>query len=241
MPAAPYVDSSPIYFFENNSASESEKAISAKVVLPNSVDISVRTACSKSRWTTEKMARKDVAFEAYIGLYHAGLINQNLLPVGHADEIIAGAYAAIEKRPSIVDVAVQIDAWPTVAQDWQQAGQIYGSLVKLGDQDATHAEMLMLLPQELPQISEFDVYWDANITFKAVIKSNLMSFSPKIMASAAVMTSLLLRWVFSSPLFPIFKSPGIPKHGLGVPVTLDICLSSQNQFQKINTDLEKLQ
>lgn len=129
LPVVPYVDPNPIFTFQGHSSGGDEKSISAKVLLPNSVDVSVRSACSKSLWMTEKMARKDAAFEAYKALHHAGLVNENLLPLGHVDEAVDEAYRAVEKRPSIVKVSDQIDVWPSIAQCWQSSSHIYGSLV----------------------------------------------------------------------------------------------------------------
>ena len=43
----------------------------------------------------------DAAFEAYVGLYRVGLINNNLLPLLSYDEEAARVYAKVAKRPAV--------------------------------------------------------------------------------------------------------------------------------------------
>ena len=197
LPPAPYVDSNPIFTFEGHSPGGVAKSVSAKVLLPNSVDASVRRACSKVSWITEKMARKDAAFEAYKALYQAGLVNDNLLPLGHVDEAVDEAYGAVKKRPSMVEVSHQIDVWPSIAQCWQDPGHIYGSLVRITGQGQVGTNMIMLLPVRLPEIAgEIDLYWDQNTTFQLVVEPKTMIFPQTVTASAAQITFLLLESVF---------------------------------------------
>lgn len=193
LPAAPYADPSPIFTFEEHSAGSGGKSISAKVLLPNSVDIAVRSACSKSTWITEKMARKDAAFEAYKALYEAGLVNEHLLPLGHVDEAVNEAYGAVKKRPSIVKAQEQIDLWPWIARCWQVPGHLHGSLIKITGSRQEGTEMIMLLPVRMPAIAgAIDLYWDQNTTFQLTIQPETAIFSPAIIASAAQITFLLL-------------------------------------------------
>lgn len=63
----------------------------------------------------ERWARIDAAFEAYVGLYHAGLVNNNLLPSPTYDGDVAKAYSKVAKRDSIVEVNAKYDPWPIVA------------------------------------------------------------------------------------------------------------------------------
>lgn len=197
LPAAPYIDPNPIFTFEEHFSGGDVTSISAKVLLPNSVDVSVRSACSTSLWTTEKMARKDAAFEAYKALHYAGLVNDNLLPLGHVDEAVDEAYGAVEKRPSIVKVSDQIDVWPCIAQCWETSDHIYGSLIRVSGECQLTTDMMMLLPVKIPAIAgTIDLYWDQNTTFQLVVEPQSTRVSPADMASAAQSTSLLLESVF---------------------------------------------
>ena len=201
LPAAPYADPNPIFTFEEHSAGGNGKSISAKVLLPNSVDVAVRSACSKRSWVTEKMARKDAAFEAYKALYQAGLVNEHLLPLGHVDEAVNKAYGAVEKRPSIVKISEQIDVWPCIAQCWQTPGPLQGSLIRLTGPGQEKSDMIMLLPVRIPAIAGIiDLYWDQNTTLQLIVQPETVSFSPTVTASAAQITFLLLESVFRNRL-----------------------------------------
>lgn len=194
LPASPYVDSTPIFMLEAHSSGGDEKCISAQVLLPTSVDVSVRSACSKSLWITEKMARKDAAFEAYKALYHAGLVNDNLLPFVYVDAAVDEAYSDVEKRPSIVKVSDLIDVWPSLVQF---PGHSYGSLVRITGQDQITTDMIMLLPGRMPAITgTTNLYWDRNTTFQLDFSPETATFSPAVTASAARITFLLLESVF---------------------------------------------
>ena len=143
------------------------------------------------------MARKDAAFEAYKALYLAGLVNDNLLPFGHVEEVDK-AYGTVEKRPSIVKVSDQMDVWPSIAQCWQNTGRIYGSFVRITGQDQVRTDMTVLLPVRIPSIDIVDLYWDQITTFQLLIEPEPETtvHSPAVTASAGKITFLLLESVF---------------------------------------------
>lgn len=63
---------------------------------------------------------KDAAFEAYVALYKAGLVNDNLMPLlkheSTEDELAMG----IEKRSLIVQASAQMNPWIEVARAWSR-------------------------------------------------------------------------------------------------------------------------
>jgi hypothetical protein len=75
--AIQHVDCHPEFIFAENAP--------AKVVLLLCVDAAVRIAWSRKIWLSEQNARKDAAFEAYMALYRAGLVNDNLIPLLKTD------------------------------------------------------------------------------------------------------------------------------------------------------------
>ncbi|KAL2040995.1 hypothetical protein N7G274_006453 [Stereocaulon virgatum] len=200
LPAVPYVDLRPLFIFEEEPAGPNEKMISAKVVLPNSVDASLREAHSLRQWKTEKMAKRDAAFEAYAALYKAGLVNEHLLPLGHVDEGVDEAYAAIEKRPSLTEVSEQMNPWLSVAEAWRTPSKLIGSLITFEHHESILPEMIMLLPTTLSDIAEFELYWDAVTTIKATVKPNNTEYSRAIVASAAQSTRLIFNSIFGSKM-----------------------------------------
>lgn len=177
-----------------------EKSLTAKVLLPISVDASVREACSQSAWSTEKMAKRDAAFEAYVRLYHAGLISDNLLPIKAFDEAIAEIKREIAKVPSLVEVAGQFNPWYLVARQWQalmDSSGLHCFEVSLDCNDELVAVMQMVLPCPLPPIPTVPLYWDALTTFSARIYPCSQPVVHSInLDIAAQSTALLLRSIF---------------------------------------------
>jgi len=196
----PYIDPSPIFFYEHRSSNGGGRSISAKVVLPSSVDAAVREASSKAVWTKEKSARKDASFESYIALYHAGLIDDHLLPIGHCDTEVEAAYAKVEKRPNLVEVSEQLRVWPSVAEGWQTSKTMYASLVTVGRGDEIVMSMHMLLPIPLTSGLGFAAYWDEASTFQVKIQPNVKTYPSTMRPLSARITSLLLRSVFKGRL-----------------------------------------
>ncbi|KAL9131198.1 MAG: hypothetical protein Q9217_000800 [Psora testacea] len=196
LPADPFSESNPHFFFKTHAGPKDRDTVEARVRLPTSVDIAVREAHSKCQWQTENMAKRDAAFEAYVALYHFGLIDDNLLPKGRANMGCGYAYTEVEKRPNVLEVNEQIDLWPSISEQWQNPAPGYGSLVKLRLRDQISTESVMLLPRPLPPIGDFAVYWDLSTTFDISIRPEEISYPKQTMGLADETTNLLLRSIF---------------------------------------------
>lgn len=192
----------PIFTFKDVSGDCGQRAVTAKVMLPICVDASVRNANSRSAWVTEKSAKRDAAFEAYVQLYHAGLISDNLLPKRGFDEAIAEIETHVDQIPSLVQVAGQLDPWILVAKQWQGAGDLSNlqcSEVSLHGEEETVITMLMLAPGPLPLIPAITLFWDVNTTLRATVRSSPDRLPHSAYAESAVQsTALLLSSVFQS-------------------------------------------
>lgn len=152
LPAKEYVDLRPEFI-----CFDEGELVRARVLLPLLVDESVRTAQSLVPWKSEKNAIKDAAFEAYVALYKAGLVNDNLLPLmrhdAEADDLMS---STIDKRASIMKASEQLDPWAAVAKAWSEKDNIRQMTVRVDD-----LEMEIFLPVDLPPIDPFRLYWDA--------------------------------------------------------------------------------
>ena len=142
------------------------------------------------------MAKRDVAFEAYVSLYRFGLIDDHLLPKGRAESYVDYTYTPIEKRPNVIGVAQQIDLWPLLAEQWQNAIAAHSSMVELRLRGKARLAMLMLLPQSLPPIPDFEVHRDHNTTFSISILPESLSYPKQMIDLIDDVTSLLLRSCF---------------------------------------------
>lgn len=151
LPAKDYVDLRPdfICFWEG-------KQVRAKVILPISVNEAVRVTESQRSWQSEKNAIKDAAFEAYIALYKAGLVNDNLLPLLRRDEVVNEMMTtAVETRASLMDVNQQLNPWIGIAHAWNTTSEIYQCDIVLGD-----LRFQAYLPMEIPHVQPFKIFWD---------------------------------------------------------------------------------
>lgn len=137
-----FIDSRPDYIFHEVSEGGISR-FSAEVVLPTYVPIHVRTAESAREWLSQKNATKDAAFQAYSGLFKAGLLNDNLLPLREGQE------EKIEAREAKIEVSDLISPWGQVARAWDD-GTLSTHLVALrDDQGKILAEYDMTVPEEV--------------------------------------------------------------------------------------------
>ncbi|MCJ1379666.1 Dicer-like protein 2 [Xylographa soralifera] len=154
LPTTQYADLRPVYSFEHHS---DRTHVRARVLLPKSVDKTVREVLGGSWWKTEKFAKRDAAFEAYIALYHAGLVNDHLLPLIPNDEAALKAYSDIEKRPGLVTVKEKLSPWPKVAAAWQTGSTRFQSMIKFSIGQLV-VPMRMISPFTLPSLSRLTLY-----------------------------------------------------------------------------------
>lgn len=165
--SGPYVDPRPQFKFV---WSETEDVVTAEVTLPISVDPTVRRARSLKSWRTEKMAKKDVAFEAYKALYVAGLVNDNLLPVRQEAEDMAAEFQVPDHTPSLVPTLPTLDPWLAVAQQQQLKPQTYfRTLVEIKGvgERGLYFRLLTLCP--VPMVGSIKLFWNESKTYTATM------------------------------------------------------------------------
>jgi dsRNA-specific ribonuclease len=161
LPVMEYVDLRPEFI-----CSEVDSTfIRAKVILPLSVDEAVRTSESQQQWKSEKNAIKDAAFQAYLALYRARLVNDNLLPLLRYDSIADElAKSAVETRASIVTVKEQLNPWIDIAKSWKVVDDtnsgVHSSIVTIDSLDT-----MIHLPVPIPIVPPFRIFWDSTTEF----------------------------------------------------------------------------
>ncbi|KAL7920435.1 hypothetical protein ACQKWADRAFT_322180 [Trichoderma austrokoningii] len=138
-----FIDSRPDYIIHNN---QDSGALTATVVLPPFITVHPRQYNSLSEWRSEKNATKDAAFQAYLALYDAGLLNDNLLPY-KADEI-----PGIDTRASEMAVEPTVKPWHQVAPAWRETGDKWLYNITFAEEDGqVLGEYEILLPVKLKQ------------------------------------------------------------------------------------------
>lgn len=138
---------------------ENGVAVSARVYLPTSLPPHLHRFHSKEVWSTEKMAKNDAAFQAYLALYHAGLLTENLLPQEvpkDSDQRTANG-SATGTVDSLCAVQSQYDPWPLVLDRWSVSDTVYAHQFDIEDKYRAHPAMYLLLPSRLPATS-FSLY-----------------------------------------------------------------------------------
>ena len=139
--------------------------LSATVILPVSLNPTLRIHESRNRWYSEKNATKDAAFEAYVALHRAGLINDNLLPLSFTE---TSRYMG--KQDSIIEVREQFNPWPGIARAWQNRERIQKRVLTLKDEASLEkCQIEMLIPTNLQNMSPILVYWDNSHQWKIEI------------------------------------------------------------------------
>ncbi|KAI9776190.1 MAG: Dicer-like protein 2 [Geoglossum umbratile] len=199
LPRSQYVDLRPAFSITEDPVTH---YITAEVTLPSCVDSSVRQRAGVGKWQTERMARKDAAFEIYIGLHKAGLVNDYLLPL--TKEGIEGvAMVAVETRPSVMSVPERLNPWIPLAHEWFGVTQLCASVVELTGGDSK-LQMELLLPSYPPSVPEFTLYWNRNIHFRASIRpsARVDLASPGECDVMRKMTQVLLQSIFRGHMRP---------------------------------------
>ena len=128
---------------------DAEVLVTAKVLLPSSVDRKYRTATSAHSWKTERAAMKDAAFQACVALHRGGLLNDHLLPPH-----IQTADQARQERPGLAKVAAKINPWlSSTPNSW------FRHVVELEIEGQPGVSVAMFLPVECPRIDDIALHW----------------------------------------------------------------------------------
>ncbi|KAH7407652.1 RNase3 domain-containing protein [Cadophora sp. MPI-SDFR-AT-0126] len=162
----PTVDMRPVYIImkgnEGENGDDNQALYRAKVILPTTLDPSMQVFISKMLWRSEKNAMKDAAFEAYTALYHAGLVNDHLLPLSFMEPSIR-----IQKGDSSVEIREQFNPWPSIAHAWENREKLQRRVLALKDEHGlVKCEIEMSIPVDLPELEPVLIFWDASTQWK---------------------------------------------------------------------------
>ncbi|CRG88982.1 Dicer-like protein 2 [Talaromyces islandicus] len=158
-----YINNQPDFVVNRNPVTN---LITAKVVLPSYLDPSLRTARAKSQWQTEKLAKRDAAFQAYMALYNAGLVNDNLMPV-HRKKYDDEEKTMQEKQAKLVRVSDCWNPWLDIAHLHRSGVALIPTRVCFEPNSLGVLDMILLLPKRIPCDWEFEMFWNEEVTLKA--------------------------------------------------------------------------
>lgn len=213
LPKQPYVTLQPIFSFEEN---EETHYIHAKVNLPSCVDPSLRQTKSVRGWRSERMATKDAAFQAYVKLHGAGLINDHLLP-SHLDD-----HDPSEEGTPYVLVPDQHDPWIAIAKLWRSARNMYRRTISIRRPGRRTFEIALLLPLSTRPVSEFPLIHATGVTnLVSLCDNNEGIISTEDVSLVQNATNLILRSIYLDSMpttardFVILFQPSIKNDLLG--------------------------
>ena len=186
---------SPIFVMEGDPGIQ----IGARVCLPTSLSPTLQTAQSRRMWRTEKRAKQDAAFQAYLALYHAGLVTEYLLPLELPKRNNASNEADdIEKRDSFYEVDKQHDPCRRVISLWKSSDAIFAHRLLVEGDGISYPSMLVLLPLRLSAFV-FDLSISQSSRAKVTIYAGV-EMSHNSVSTAQEVTLLLLSTILGRRL-----------------------------------------
>lgn len=143
---------------------EATNTRTARVLLPSSIDPQLRVAFSIRPWKTRKAAFRDAALVAYEALYHAGLINDNLLPAESGQDIDDLDMTSAGLMKAIVPVANLLNPWLEVAARWKDESPLVTARITLEDHGKI-TTLLMICPTAVIPLKPVKLYWNAEVEY----------------------------------------------------------------------------
>ncbi|EER25487.1 Type III restriction enzyme, res subunit family protein [Coccidioides posadasii C735 delta SOWgp] len=195
--SAEFIATDPEFVLEGDDTT----GFSAKVILPSFLDPKLREFRGILLWKTEKMAKRDASFQAYVALYEAGLVNDYLMPAHHHIDDEDGL-EQVEKRPSFAKASGSLNPWAAIAKKWREAKHFYQNLIEISAGAQALPPMVMVLPVELPCDISFRLFWNEHSTLLVSVKRGGQDFAADLIRPAADTTSILLSSLFSQKMVP---------------------------------------
>lgn len=151
----------------------------AIITLPASVQASLRVARSSQAYQSERIAKKDACFIAYVALYQGGLINDNLLPLSTNYEE-DDQTSQQEDLESLINVNMLFNPWVKFARSWRSSSELHRILVELRSGGDIDTSLRMLVPCAIPQLAPSFLHW-RNDTIYEVALTAMSSESEPVM------------------------------------------------------------
>ncbi|KAF8420020.1 hypothetical protein EV426DRAFT_613050 [Tirmania nivea] len=134
------------------------KQWTAELTLPACIPPELRKYKAKHLWKSEKMAERDVAFQAYTTLHKNGLVDNHLMPLPTTDQDVE--MNDIAKKTSTEAVPLQMDPFErTWEQNWRGEVKTYISEIYIRWENGEQVRMNMILPFACPRMGNFDLWW----------------------------------------------------------------------------------
>lgn len=191
--------------------------MSAKVILPSSLPSGLREIQGSLQWRTEKAAKTDASFNAYVKLHKAGLVDDHLLP-----PLIPKKEAPLDTCAAFADIQGQMNPWQPISGAGDML--LHFHRFELEDAPKSCSPMLLLLPQKLSaSVGVLLQYTKTRSVQARVVYSGSWITTAASRALAQRITSYLLSTALVSQshipecwsrAMPFYLLPDIPQDGL---------------------------
>lgn len=167
----------------------------ATVILPSSLDPTLRVAQGLLWWLTERAAKKDAAFQAYTAMHRAKLVNDNFLPLTQSRFLAQDAEGDEDmiNRPKFANFD-SYDPWKEMSRSCLGAN-VHRSRISIKQNGIPRPDLgvAMITPVEIPGAEPLTLYWDSETTFEiSSEKSEAISVSPLDIQLMRETTQILL-------------------------------------------------
>ena len=141
------------------------------------------------------MACKDAAFQAYVRLYEAGIVDDHLLPFQPKKDYSMD-------WPSIIDVSEQYDPWLDISKAWQTNQKLHYTRILVRHLVRGPFEIDLVLPLRIQSMGEFHLYLDDATMYRVSLQESQenMSVAQERVPILQALTSLMLRLVFGDSI-----------------------------------------
>ena len=146
-----------------------DKSITATVILPSSLAQEFRSISTTSFWQTEKAAKRDAAFHAYMKLYEAGLVNKHLLPTILPESEEQNSFSRTYRLDGTIPACSRIKPWREIAARRQTSGVFYAYELQVQTKEEC-LSLLLYLPKDYDLSIEASLYWNKYTTHSARVK-----------------------------------------------------------------------
>ena len=193
-----YVDVRPEFTTEQ----DKEDRWTATVNLPSFVHASLRSANGRDKWLKEENAIKDAAYESYILLHQAGLVNDNLLPLTRDYGPNPGQMHV--DQPSIVPVSGRLSSWSKLCHKAKEPNVrwICNTIRLFGDDGTELVNLEMLLPSAVSISQPLVLHWNQSTRYEVMVRTSeqreCLHRTDANLEAWSSTTDLLLRSVYSS-------------------------------------------
>ncbi|KAF2766032.1 P-loop containing nucleoside triphosphate hydrolase protein [Teratosphaeria nubilosa] len=134
----------------------------ATVTLPPLIHSDFKAAASSRAWNLEDTAIKDAAYEAYIALHKAGLVNDNLLPLVKDYAPQAGEHI---DQPSILTVSERQSSWDVLTASHGSWHPLEVTICGAGRCWTAR----MLIPMSWSHREVFTLYWNESTDYQITL------------------------------------------------------------------------